>query len=108
MPGDANDNNDRHSFGGAWTLLKLAVLKKYLSAFTLALSKQNFRLVYVDAFAGTGRCDVKVDGGTTCVDGSARIALLGQNRGTLTVIPHNKSRELSVNFAIASNNGCSK
>ncbi len=66
---------DRHSFGGAWTLLKLAVLKKYLSAFTIALSKKNFRLVYVDAFAGTGRCDVKIDGGSTIVDGSARIAL---------------------------------
>ena len=66
---------DQHSFGGAWTLLKLAVLEKYLSAFTVALSKQNFRLIYVDGFAGTGRCDVKIDGGTTSVDGSARIAL---------------------------------
>lgn len=75
MPEDTNGNNDRHNFGGAWTRLKLAVLGKYLSAFTVALSNHNFRLIYVDAFAGTGRCDVKVDGGTTSVDGSARIAL---------------------------------
>ena len=66
---------DHHGFGGAWTLLKLAALEKYLSAFTVALSKQNFRLVYIDGFAGTGRCDVKIDGGSTSVDGSARIAL---------------------------------
>ncbi|NQW14033.1 MAG: three-Cys-motif partner protein TcmP [Rhodobacter sp.] len=66
---------DQHSFGGAWTLLKLAVLEKYLSAFTVALSKQSFQLIYIDGFAGTGRCDVKIDGGTTSVDGSARIAL---------------------------------
>ena len=66
---------DQHNFGGAWTLLKLTVLEKYLSAFTVALSKQSFRLIYIDGFAGTGRCDVKIDGGTTSVDGSARIAL---------------------------------
>ncbi len=73
--GEMNGLKDRHSFGGAWTLLKLAVLENYLSAFTVALKNQNFRLVYVDAFAGTGRCDVKMAGSTTTVDGSARIAL---------------------------------
>lgn len=69
---------DQHSFGGAWTLIKLNVLKSYLPAFTTALSKRNFRLIYIDAFAGTGRCDVKMDGGQKKVDGSARIALQSQ------------------------------
>ncbi len=72
---ETNGIKDRHSFGGAWTLLKLAVLEKYLSAFTVALKNQNFRLIYIDAFAGTGRCDVKANGNTTIADGSARIAL---------------------------------
>lgn len=66
---------DQHRFGGIWTLVKLIVLEKYLSAFTTALSKQHFKLLYLDAFAGTGRCDVKIDGEKTSVDGSARIAL---------------------------------
>lgn len=77
MPADGQItvNADQHNFGGIWTLLKLAALEKYLSAFTTALSKQNFRLIFIDGFAGTGRCDVRVDGEKSTVDGSARIAL---------------------------------
>ena len=41
-------------FGGAHTKLKLDKLSAYLDAYTTALKKQNFRLIYVDAFAGTG------------------------------------------------------
>lgn len=67
---------DKHAFGGAWTLLKLVALEKYLAAFTRALSKQNFALLYIDAFAGTGRCDLMMNGKTKTVDGSARRALL--------------------------------
>ena len=40
-----------------------------------ALSKQSFTRLYIDAFAGTGRCDIKVDGEKKTVDGSARRAL---------------------------------
>lgn len=43
-----------HVFGGPWTAQKLAVLAKYLSAYSTALSKQHFRTAYVDAFAGSG------------------------------------------------------
>jgi three-Cys-motif partner protein len=77
MPADGQItvDADQHTFGGAWTLLKLAALEKYLSAFTTALSKQNFKLIFIDGFAGTGRCDVKIDGEKSSVDGSARIAL---------------------------------
>jgi three-Cys-motif partner protein len=67
--------DDEHSFGGLWTLNKLEALEKYLAAFNNALSRQSFKRIYIDAFAGTGRCDISVDGEKTSVDGSARRAL---------------------------------
>lgn len=66
---------DEHHFGGVWTLIKLEALEKYLVAFNTALSKQSFTRIYIDGFAGTGRCDIKVDGERTSIDGSARRAL---------------------------------
>lgn len=65
----------RHAFGGLWTAQKLAVLAKYLEFFTTAMSGQRFKLVYIDTFAGTGKCTIKVSGGVQTIDGSARIAL---------------------------------
>lgn len=41
-------------FGGDWTKRKLAILEKYLHAYTTALKDQPFRLMYIDAFAGNG------------------------------------------------------
>jgi hypothetical protein len=41
-------------FGGPWSLMKVQTVEKYLAAYTTALSKQNFRRVYIDAFAGSG------------------------------------------------------
>lgn len=73
--GDINDSEDEHSFGGVWTLIKLEALEKYLAAFNIALSKQNFTRIYIDAFAGTGRCDIKIDGEKSSIEGSARRAL---------------------------------
>lgn len=72
---DDNAPDDEHSFGGIWTKIKLEALEKYLVAFNTALSKQNFTRIYIDAFAGTGRCDITVDGEKTSIDGSARRAL---------------------------------
>ena len=72
---DDKGPDDEHSFGGVWTLIKLEALEKYLVAFNTALSRQSFTRIYIDAFAGTGRCDIKVDGEKTSVDGSARRAL---------------------------------
>ncbi|SEH04735.1 three-Cys-motif partner protein TcmP [Candidatus Venteria ishoeyi] len=43
-----------HNFGGAWTEIKLTVLKKYLNFYTKALKNMGFKLYYIDAFAGTG------------------------------------------------------
>jgi three-Cys-motif partner protein len=43
-----------HRFGGTWTEDKLERNSRYLQAYTMALKNQPFRLMYVDAFAGTG------------------------------------------------------
>jgi three-Cys-motif partner protein len=67
--------NDEHSFGGWWTNIKLEALEKYLVAFNTVLSKQSFTRIYIDGFAGTGRCDITVNGAKTSIDGSARRAL---------------------------------
>lgn len=72
---DDKGSGDQHAFGGVWTLIKLEALDKYLGAFNTALSRQSFTRIYIDAFAGSGRCDIKVDGETTSIDGSARRAL---------------------------------
>lgn len=72
---DDKEPDDEHAFGGIWTRIKLEALQNYLVAFNIALSKQNFTRIYIDAFAGTGRCDITVDGEKTSIDGSARRAL---------------------------------
>lgn len=41
-------------FGGDWTERKLSALTSYLEKYTQALSKQSFKLEYIDSFAGTG------------------------------------------------------
>jgi three-Cys-motif partner protein len=65
-----------HRFGGRWTADKLQVLREYVNFYTKALSGQPFKLVYIDTFAGTGRCHVKTgDRGEQIIDGSAKIAL---------------------------------
>ena len=45
---------DTPAFGGNWTEEKLDILAKYLDAYTTALKNKQFRLVYLDAFAGAG------------------------------------------------------
>ena len=50
---------EAQSFGGQWTRDKLRILAGYLDAYTTALKKQrSFKLIYVDAFAGSGFVDV--------------------------------------------------
>ena len=41
-------------FGGEHTRRKLDVVAKYLSAYVTVMKKQDFRLFYVDGFAGSG------------------------------------------------------
>ena len=49
----------KQRFGGDWTERKLDCLGDYLAAYTKALKKQTFDLVYIDAFAGTGYRELK-------------------------------------------------
>jgi three-Cys-motif partner protein len=81
-------------FGGDWTERKLDAIKRYLQAYSTALSKTRFRKVYIDAFAGTGYREQKLRATATTpsifdeevaeisspepqrfLDGSAKIAL---------------------------------
>ncbi|WP_020558847.1 three-Cys-motif partner protein TcmP [Thiofilum flexile] len=81
-----------HKFGGAWTEIKLAILRDYLSFYTKALQYQPtrenpFQLMYIDAFAGTGEREQIIQEAAPLfneekevdiLDGSARIALATQ------------------------------
>jgi three-Cys-motif partner protein len=64
-----------NAFGGRWTSEKLDILAEYLNFYTTALKNQPFDLVYIDTFAGTGRCRIREGGGDKVINGSARIAL---------------------------------
>ncbi|MDD9859857.1 MAG: three-Cys-motif partner protein TcmP [Nitrospira sp.] len=59
-----------------WTEHKLEILHRYLNAYTTALKNQRFKLMYVDAFAGTGTVELRTNDldGQKFIDGSARIA----------------------------------
>lgn len=48
-------------FGGNWTEQKLNCVSKYLRAYTTIMDKQTFKFAYVDAFAGTGYRELKLD-----------------------------------------------
>lgn len=79
----------KHSFGSIWTKEKLERVKAYLDAYMTALQNQPFKLIYVDAFAGTGYINPKEDSINPSfseflevgeevkdfIDGSARLAL---------------------------------
>jgi len=56
-----------HRFGSTHTREKLDSLEKYLRAFSTALKNQGFRLIFFDAFAGTG--DVQIGEDSTLLDG---------------------------------------
>lgn len=79
-------------FGSDWTDKKLQMLAKYLPAYTTALKNKEFRLAYIDAFAGTGYRTLKDKSSTSelmfpelaendaqlFLEGSAKIALKTQ------------------------------
>lgn len=62
-------------FGGWWTAQKLDAVERYLDAYTLALKKQKFQTIYVDAFAGNGDCKIGTEEFNIELDGSAKRAL---------------------------------
>ncbi len=51
----------RAKYGGRWTKEKLEILEKYLDAYTTALKNKPFKLLYIDAFAGTGYLELGQD-----------------------------------------------
>ncbi len=78
--------NQLHRFGGNWTTEKLERVRKYLHAYMQIMKDQNFRVAYIDAFAGTGYINVGSERTTQAllpemremrdaVDGSVRLAL---------------------------------
>ncbi|MBA3335506.1 MAG: three-Cys-motif partner protein TcmP [Acidobacteria bacterium] len=81
----------KHSFGGEWTQEKLERISEYLIHYKIALKNQPFKLVYIDAFAGTGYINQKEDNFQPFlpefaeeevkefIDGSTRIALQLEN-----------------------------
>ena len=64
-------------FGSDWTKRKLDLIERYLDAYTTALKNQLFKLVYVDAFAGTGQVEIATEDeeGREIIRGSARRAI---------------------------------
>lgn len=71
---DSENAEPAHAFGGEHTQEKLEAVGRYLPAYTTALA-QRFTVHYIDAFAGTGECDITVDGKKLRVQGSASIAI---------------------------------
>lgn len=49
--------NNFGDFGGEWTSTKLEAVREYFNRFNSALSKQRFKRVHIDAFAGGGRIE---------------------------------------------------
>ena len=49
------------NYGGPWTIEKLEILETYLNAYTTALKNQPFKLMYLDAFAGTGYVNLSAE-----------------------------------------------
>ena len=65
-------------FGGNWTEEKLNIFTSYLDAYLIALQNQQFKKIYIDAFAGTGEIETS-DGGQYLV-GSAKRALASDKK----------------------------
>jgi three-Cys-motif partner protein len=47
---------------GAWSELKIEIIKEYAKAYATVLAKQNLRYAYIDAFSGAGEHRRKVTG----------------------------------------------
>ena len=65
----------KQQFGGEWTIEKLGILSDYLDFYVKALKNQSFDLIYIDAFAGTGRIKIGNEDEYIEIDGSAKLSL---------------------------------
>ena len=68
-------NNANPSFGGTWTREKLDILERYLDAYTTALKNKPFKLMYIDAFAGSGQIKMFDKDAEEFISGSAERAV---------------------------------
>ncbi len=73
------------AFGGDWTREKLGILEAYLDAYTTALKNRPFHLVYLDAFAGTGRIMRDSGPGYETDEGDSRSFIMGSAERALRV-----------------------
>jgi three-Cys-motif partner protein len=71
MAGKQTKKTGSH-FGGEWSKEKLTIIERYLGFYTTALKNTRVQKIYIDAFAGSGRQELK-DG--TTQEGSCLIAL---------------------------------
>lgn len=62
MPESERPPAGHRAFGGAWTDARLQALEEYLKAYTTALKRQPFELLYIDAFAGPGWASRQLSG----------------------------------------------
>ncbi|MBR4701178.1 MAG: three-Cys-motif partner protein TcmP [Oscillospiraceae bacterium] len=65
----------KQRFGGPWTVEKLGILSDYIGFYATALKKQPFDILYIDAFAGTGKIEIGDEEEFEIIDGSAKLAL---------------------------------
>ena len=85
------------NFGGEWTKEKLQIIDDYLNFYVRALGHQHVKLIYIDAFAGSGKT-ILADGEK--VDGSA-ILSLKYNFDHFYFIELNEGRANALNQEIA-------
>ncbi len=81
--------------GGQWTIEKLDILERYLDAYTTALKNTHFHLVYIDAFAGTGKVLIRTRDQEfqAVIDGSAQRAIGVTNKKFDRLVFVDKKRE---------------
>ncbi len=71
------------NFGGEWTTKKLECLKQYVIAYEKVMKNQQFKLLYIDAFAGAGYRETTEDKDISFINdfqkGSPRVILENTN-----------------------------
>ena len=58
------------SWGGKWTQVKIDIFLKYLHAYLAIMNRRNFKLIYFDGFAGSGKIESGIEG-TELLEGVA-------------------------------------
>jgi three-Cys-motif partner protein len=83
-----SSNSAVQVFGGPWSLIKTAMVEKYIRFFNTALRNLPFERVYIDAFAGSGAFRWVVD--------SPKITLFGPYDETKDIHAGSAQRALTV------------